>query len=183
MLAVAVGAALGAGCGKTGGSTGAIDNQPVDAADDGVAFATCLQAHANDGVAPYAPGVTATSSGGTFQATLVSNQPGYPVDGGAPAATGPEVRGVNTWLVAIADGTGAPVDGLTVGASPYMPDHLHGSTVAPQTTAVGSGHYVVSPLYLYMTGYWEVTLTLQPPAVDGGAVPRSETVVFKTCIP
>jgi YtkA-like len=153
---------------------------PVDAGDDGLTFATCLESHASKSVMPYAPGVTVPSSGGTYMATLVTSQPGYPDDHKPP---GPEVKGVNTWNVLIGDSAGAPLDGLTVTVTPYMPDHRHGTSVAPVTTASGAGGYLVTPVYLYMSGYWEVTLDIEPPATDGGAAPRSESVMFNLCIP
>jgi hypothetical protein len=170
LLATAVAAA---GCGSSGVS-------PADAGDDGAAFATCLESHQNKSVMPYAPGVTDMSSGGTYKAVLVDNQPGSPGDNRPP---GPEVKGTNTWNVQIMDAQGTPVDGLTVGVSPYMPDHRHGTSVPAVTTPQGGGSYQITPLYLYMTGYWEVTLDLQQPADDAGAPAHDETVVFNLCIP
>jgi hypothetical protein len=167
-------ASAAGGCGKSGGQT-----QVMDAGDDGIEFAACLQVHQDKGVMPYAAGVSDPSSKGSFTATLVSSRPGYPEDNRPP---GPEVKGVNTWSVSITDGSGAPVDGLTVDASPYMPDHRHGTTVTSVTTAQGGGSYQIAPLYLYMTGYWEVTLNITPPPTDGGA-PVTETVMFNLCIP
>jgi len=169
-----LGAALvGAGCSSK-------NEDPVDAGDDGLAFATCLESHASKGVMPYMPGVMTASSGGGFMATLVTSQPGYPQD---DKPSGPEVKGTNTWSVRITDTGGTPVDGLAVDASPYMPDHRHGTSVTPVTTAEGSGGYVISPLYLYMTGYWEVTLNIQAPASDGGAAPAPDSALFTVCIP
>jgi hypothetical protein len=71
------------------------------------------------------------------------------------------------------------------GVSPYMPDHGHGTSITPVATGEGSGDYQVAPLYLFMSGYWEITLSmLAPPSgADAGASGPPETVVFKTCIP
>lgn len=178
------GLALAAACaaGACGGKSNT-NQSPMDAGDDGLAFATCLEAHADKGVMPYMPGVIDTSNKGTYTVTLVSNQPGAPADA---REAGPEVKGVNTWSISVADGAAAPVDGLEIIAMPYMPDHRHGTSINAVTTGMGGGSYQITPLYLYMTGYWEITLNLQAPAAadaDGGAPPPAETVMFTVCIP
>ena len=58
----------------------------------------------------------------------------------------------------------------------FMPDHGHPSSVKPAATDVGGGMYEVTPLYLFMAGYWEVTLTFVPP---GGV---KQAIVFPLCI-
>jgi hypothetical protein len=61
-------------------------------------------------------------------------------------------------------------------ATPFMPDHGHGTGVKAVVTPTGSdGRYEVAPLYLFMPGYWEVTLTVQTGAVR-------DDVVFPVCI-
>ena len=162
-------------CGGGGGGSAS-----VDAAMDGESFATCLATH--DGVAGYSPNQMVTSSGGTFTAILVENVPGTPTDGNPPGA---EVKGVNTWQVQLLDATGAPAPGVGVAASPYMPDHRHPTTVIPGITDQGDGTYLMTPMYLYMSGYWEITLSLERPdaTTDAGASVPKETAVFKVCIP
>jgi len=90
---------------------------------------------------------------------------------------GPPVKGSNTWTVRILDPGGTPTDGLAMTVLPFMPDHGHGSTVKAAVTPMGDGVYVIKPLYLYMPGYWEVTLTVQP---TGGT---KDSVMFPVCIP
>src|SRR5689334_5380756 len=109
LAAAAALAAAVAGCGGGGGT---------ESMSNGVAFETCLQNH--PAVTPYMPGETATSAVGAYTATWVDNRPGAPDDGKAAAAP---VKGVNTWDVTIADGAGAPSDGLTMTVTPFMPDH------------------------------------------------------------
>jgi hypothetical protein len=113
----------------------------------------------------YAPNLSRASASGAFTAVLVESDPG------------PPIKGSNDWTVRILDANGAPVDGLVVTGLPRMPDHTHPTSVLPVVTAKGGGTYDVSPVYLFMPGYWVVTLTLQPAA---GA---ADTVTFPFCIP
>src|SRR5438876_381044 len=80
---------------------------------------------------------------------------------------------VATRALQVVDASRGPVDAvipLMNGVSPYMPDHQHGTSIAPVATGQGSGGYQVTPLYLYMSGYWEITLDmLAPPAADASA--------------
>jgi hypothetical protein len=52
--------------------------------------------------------------------------------------------------------TGAPVDGLTVAMTPWMPAMGHGADVTPQVTALGDGRYVFTDVSLFMPGEWEL---------------------------
>jgi hypothetical protein len=53
--------------------------------------------------------------------------------------------------------TGAPVDGLTVGMTPWMPAMDHGSSVTPQPSPpLGQGRYVFTNVSLPMPGEWEL---------------------------
>jgi hypothetical protein len=113
----------------------------------------------------YTEAVTRTSAKGTYVATVTTSNPS------------PPAKGSDSWTVQIDDAGGAAIDGLTIGVVPFMPDHGHGTTVRALVTADGGGVYVMAPLYLYMEGYWEVTLNLQPP----GGTP--DTVMFPVCIP
>lgn len=154
-LAVVGTVGLGAGCGSA-----APDTQSIDA---GLFYSCATETRA----IPYAPGLKRTSMSGAFEAVLVKSDPG------------PPVKGINVWTVQIFDGSGAtPQDGLTVTALPYMPDHRHPSTVIPVVTPKddGTGTYTLDPVYLFMPGYWEVTLTLQP------ATGAKDSVVFPICI-
>src|SRR5215831_14134415 len=136
-----VGLVGGAGCGPTKTSS------PITSNGDGSMLYSC----ATETRAPaYVLPMNETSSKGMFGATLMTSDP--------PKL----VKGNNTWTVQIADMGGAPVDGLTIGVLPYMPDHQHGTTVQAVVTDNGGGVYEITPLYLYMEGFWQVTLSLQP---------------------
>ncbi|HVZ73214.1 MAG TPA: FixH family protein [Polyangia bacterium] len=119
---------------------------------------------------PYMAGLSRTSASGHFKAIWQDADPA------------PPSRGTNTWTVEIDDENGAPQDGLTITASPFMPDHNHPSTVKAVVTPMGNGVYSMTPLYLYMPGYWEVTLSFTP-AGSGEAGNTDDSVVFPVCIP
>jgi YtkA-like len=147
----AVGAAA-AGCG--GGD-------PMPQVPDGGTFYRC---EAETRAPPYMPGMSETSRQGMFTAKLLQSQPG------------PPSKGNNAWTVQILDSAGTPADGVAMKATPFMPDHAHGTGVKAVVTPTGSdGTYEITPLYLFMAGYWEVTLNLQ----TGTA---RDDVVFPVCI-
>jgi hypothetical protein len=131
---------------------------------------------------PYAPGTVERADDGQYAVTLVDNHPGA-ADVNDPPGTW--VKGSNTWKIQVRSGTGAAIDGLSIQAVPRMPDHGHGTSITPVTTDEGAGAYLISPLYLYMGGYWQITLNIRPPASDGGATSTltSDSVVFNVCIP
>lgn len=96
----------------------------------------------------------------------------------------PPARGDNTWLVQLAtlgsDGPAASVVGATLKVSPYMPDHMHGTPITVEVTDQGSGMYQLTPVNLWMPGYWETTISVTLPAsVDSGA---NDSVVYKFCL-
>ena len=58
-----------------------------------------------------------------------------------------------------------------------MPDHGHGTPVNAEVTVMPTpGQYELSPVNLFMTGYWEITLEL--------TLPKGETdsVMFGFCV-
>jgi hypothetical protein len=78
----------------------------------------------------------------------------------------PPVRGtigVELAITNAADGT--PVDGLTLDVKPWMPSMGHGSAV-PSVTAEGAGKYLVTDVYLYMPGLWQLQTKLSGPVAD-----------------
>jgi hypothetical protein len=87
----------------------------------------------------------------------------------------PPARYNNTWTMKILNGAGAAVTGATMTATPYMPDHGHGTSVVPTITPAGDA-YTVGPLYLYMAGLWQITLQAQSTA-------GNDSGVFQFCIP
>ena len=144
-----------AGCGSQS-SSGA-----VSASDGATLYACATETRAP----PYMPGMHETSASGTYVATLMASVPA------------PPIQGNDTWTVQIATAAGAPAGGLTIGVVPFMPDHGHGTSIQAIVTDQGSGVYQMAPLYLFMEGYWTITLNLQ----GGSAAPDS--VMFPVCIP
>jgi hypothetical protein len=61
---------------------------------------------------------------------------------------------------------GSPLDGMTVGVVPYMPAMGHGTSVTPTVTAEGGGKYLVTNLYLFMPGTWELETSFSGPMSD-----------------
>jgi hypothetical protein len=114
----------------------------------------------------YAPGLQ--KSGPELSVTLLGSEPG------------PPAMGVNSWDIQVRDaaGLGGGVrNDLAITALPWMPDHNHGTSVKASVTPTGmDGRYMVTPLYLYMAGLWQITLTMQAPAAT------MDTAVFKFCI-
>src|SRR5689334_6660824 len=64
------------------------------------------------------------------------------------ATPAPLAKGRNVLMLEIVDAGGQPVDGATVGVTPWMPDHAHGSAVRTVVTPSGSGKYEVKEIYL-----------------------------------
>jgi YtkA-like len=144
-----------AGCGSSGASTDSSD----------VAFSTCAT---EKRAVPYRAGLEVTSSAGMFNVKLVQSVPG------------PPVKGNEAWTIEVDDAaSNAPLDGLTVSVTPWMPDHGHG-TQPVNVTASGAGEYGLDPLYLYMRGYWEIRLDV---ASGTGATATADQAMIPICIP
>jgi hypothetical protein len=157
-LAVTIAAALalvGAGCG--GGAS--------HSHDAGDTFYDCTK---ETRALPYSEGMQIPSQDQTVALALVKSEPG------------PPAKGDNTWTVSVADGaTGTGLGGLTISVTPYMPDHGHGSPrQVVVTPAADAGTYVLTPLYLFMGGYWEVTFDLGVSQVG-----TRRTAMLPVCIP
>lgn len=60
-----------------------------------------------------------------------------------------------------AEGEHAPLEGVELRASAWMPDHAHGTNYQPRTTELGGGRYRVRGLLLHMPGYWELFLDVE----------------------
>jgi len=142
-------AALGAGaCGSPGGQ-----------AEDAAVFNNC------EGTGDeFFAGISKTSPAGVTM-EIVSAEP-------APPANSDQ----NAWTVKLTDGAAVPLEGASLIVAPYMPQHGHG---APNIIGdeLGGGLYTLTPIYLKMTGLWEVTLKATP--TDGA----ESRVVFRFCIP
>jgi hypothetical protein len=79
------------------------------------------------------------------------------------------VRGENAAQLTFVDGRGQAIGGLTVDVVPWMPAHGHGTSVQPVTTVTDPGVVVATPVYLYMSGEWELRMTISG-AVEDSAV-------------
>jgi hypothetical protein len=116
------------------------------------------------GVDAWSNGLARASPSGNVKVTLVSGEPS------------PPARGTNTWTVTMTDGAGNAISGATPVAVPFMPEHGHGSSVTPDMTSMGGPDYSVTPLYFFMPGIWQVTLSASP---DAGP---DDQVKFEFCI-
>jgi hypothetical protein len=155
-----IGAALAmAGCGSGADTTsGGLSNA------DG-SFLTCAT---DIRAVPYQPGMHVTSDAGTFIVKLLQSVPG------------PPVKGQNTFTVEVdqAD-TGAPLDGLDITVTPWMPDHGHGTTPVAVTAAANSGSYTLAPVYTYMSGFWQIQFTIAGMLAEAGT---TDTAMIPICI-
>jgi YtkA-like len=111
---------------------------------------------------PLAGGFVKHGAAGHFDFKLISMTPATPS------------RGDNKWVVEVdAAGTAARAD---VAATPFMPDHGHGTPVKVGVTASATpGQYELAPVSLWMPGYWEISVT----ATSGD---DRDSAVFKLCI-
>jgi hypothetical protein len=157
-----IGIAIAIGLGSAAGCT-SMTTSPITSADGGD-DATFFSCDTETRATREPVGLDKMSKMGTFDVKVTAGSPD------------PAVKGPNTWTVQIDDGTGAPVDGLTLKVTPFMPDHNHGTSVKATVTPMGSGGYAITPLYLYMAGYWEVTVDITP------ATGSSDSVVLPICI-
>jgi hypothetical protein len=112
----------------------------------------------------YVANLTKTSSDGSLKVTLVSSDPA------------PPALENNTWIVKLADGSGAPMPNATLSYASLMPDHGHPGTLAT-ITPQADGTLKLDNVNFFMPGVWRVTLSVAGP--DGGAPP---SVQFFFCI-
>jgi hypothetical protein len=104
-------------------------------------------------------------SGSAVQATFVSADPA------------PPIKGDNTWVLTFSDLEGQPLSGLDIVAIPMMPDHGHGTPIAAMVTALETpGQYEITPVNLFMAGYWQITFDVTLP--DDG----QDSVMFGFCV-
>lgn len=117
----------------------------------------------------YTVGLEHTGVGGMLDFKLLSADPA------------PPGRNLNTWVIqinAMSGGVvGAPATGASLIATPFMPDHQHGSgAYKVQVEAMPeAGQYKLSQINTWMPGYWEITIDAQVGAVH-------DSVVYKFCI-
>jgi hypothetical protein len=130
---------------------------------EGVALAVCVagcgtapSGDAPPSSFPAAPAETVTSSSGRLRIEVRW----------APATP---VRGQNAAELTFLDENGGVVDGLGVDVRPWMPAHGHGTSIQPTATPAGLGVLVASPVYLYMSGEWQLRMTISG-KVDDSAI-------------
>jgi hypothetical protein len=70
------------------------------------------------------------------------------------------VKGSDAAELTLLDGAGNPVDGLTLTVVPWMPAHGHGTSIEPVTTLSGPGVEIATPVYLFMSGEWQLRMTI-----------------------
>jgi hypothetical protein len=102
------------------------------------------------------------------------------------ATPAPPARGDNTWILQVnvmANGVaGAPMQGASIVATPYMPDHQHGTPKVVNITAMSTaGQYQLEPVNMWMPGLWQTTIQVTPGTTSSGGA--SDTVVYSICIP
>jgi hypothetical protein len=117
----------------------------------------------------FAVGLDKHGAAGTFDFALMSATPA------------PPERGDNTWIVqlsAMSSGVvGGPLTGAALTVTPFMPDHGHGTPIKVNVTETSTaGQYKLTPINMWMPGYWETTVKATQAA-------SSDTAVFKFCIP
>lgn len=94
------------------------------------------------------------------------------------AMPAPPARFDNTWIIEVVDATtNTPMDDIDLEVEPYMPDHMHGTSIACEVTVMDApGQLQLEPVNLFMPGMWEVRLNFQ---LDEGA---TDQVVFRFCV-
>jgi YtkA-like len=81
----------------------------------------------------------------------------------------PPPRGTFNVLLDVKDGSGAPMDGLTIDAVPWMTAMGHGSSVRTLVAPQGNGRYAISDVGMFMPGDWELRLTFRGTVSDHAA--------------
>ena len=111
-----------------------------------VLLLACSSASTQDTPAfPEAPLTTLTSDVGRLRIDLRTSP------------NQPPVAGLDAVEIVVTDATsGAPVDGLDVTLTPWMPAMGHGASVTPLLTPMGSGHYRFTDVSLFMPGEWQL---------------------------
>ncbi|MGI9262283.1 MAG: FixH family protein [Woeseiaceae bacterium] len=86
------------------------------------------------------------------------------------------INKIHRWVFHIEDAAGKPVNNAVVSLIGGMPEHNHGLPTSPRMTeALGAGDYVLEGMRFHMSGYWELTVTVE---ADG----RRDTVVIPLTI-
>jgi len=83
------------------------------------------------------------------------------------------LRGSDAAQLTFLDAVGNPVDGLDLSIVPWMPAHGHGTSAQPLITTTAPGVQVATPLYLFMSGEWQLRMTITG-AMDDTAIATVE---------
>jgi hypothetical protein len=107
-------------------------------------------------------------SGGstTFGTSPLTSADGHALHMTLFTAPQPPERGQNQSRLVFTDENGAPVEGLTLSVTPWMPEHGHGSAVTPDVQLEDAGTFTVTNLYLPMPGTWQLRIDVSGAVTD-----------------
>jgi len=84
----------------------------------------------------------------------------------------PPIRGVIAVKLSVTNAAnGDTQDGLTLSVNPVMPVMGHGSSTVPQVSAIGDGVFVITDMYLFMAGRWNLDITFAGSVTDNATIP------------
>jgi hypothetical protein len=82
------------------------------------------------------------------------------------ATAGQPTVGTNTLEMTVANAAdGSPRDDVSIAVVPWMPSMGHG-TAPPSVTSEGQGKYLLTDVYLFMPGTWELAITFSGSVSD-----------------
>ena len=86
------------------------------------------------------------------------------------------INRMHNWVFHVEYAEGGSVNDATVSVTGGMPEHNHGLPTDPRMTqSLGDGDYVLEGMRFHMSGYWELTVT-----IDAGG--RRDTVIVPLTI-
>lgn len=124
-------------------------------------FAAALAALLGCGADAAPPGVAMASAASASGLLTVSART---LDGQPPT------RGANPFDIEVVRADdGAPLEGLELTLTPWMPAMGHGTSARPTVSELGAGHYLAENVYLFMPGLWELRVSLTGSLTDDAA--------------